>query len=105
MHRKTREIPAGQIIGGLILLALAVAALVGVSALGSPSAASVRPYWDGRSPAVWTSPVDPMCLARYNGRHGVIMINVGDGTHRYPAMCMQEGGEVYSWGLVIAPKP
>lgn len=35
-----------------------------------PSSAASRPSWDGRNPVVWTAPADPMCLARYAGRHG-----------------------------------
>ena len=39
MHRKTREIPVGQIVTGFFLFILAVAILAGLSWLGSPAAA------------------------------------------------------------------
>lgn len=59
MHRKTREVPAGQIVAGFLLFILAVTLLVGVSWLGSPAASAstgghgrtavshTRLWWDG----------------------------------------------------------
>jgi hypothetical protein len=56
-----------------------------------PASASVRPYWNGRSPAVWTSPVDPMCLAKFSGRHGWVKA----GSHRFRAVC-----RAGSWDII-----
>lgn len=43
MHRKTREIPAGEIAAIVIMFILAVGLLVGLSALASPAAAAANP--------------------------------------------------------------
>jgi hypothetical protein len=43
MHRKTREIPVGEIVTFTLLLVLVVALLTGLSWLGSPAAASTNP--------------------------------------------------------------
>jgi hypothetical protein len=78
-HRKTREIPWGQIAGFFILFILTVMLLTGLSWLGTPAGAAgqarlpvlpakvmlatlQRPVWDGRHPAVWTGPM-PLCPA------------------------------------------
>jgi hypothetical protein len=50
MHRKTREIPVGQIVAVTVMFLAAVALLVGLSALSSPAAASSTtgsPSWVG----------------------------------------------------------
>lgn len=56
MHRKTREIPWGQIIAGFFLFVMATMILVGLSWLGSPASASTSQaaspshstiWWDG----------------------------------------------------------
>jgi len=83
MHRKPSN--AGRnILAGIIFMA--VTALVASAAMlltGQPAHASVRPYWNGRSPAVWISPVDPMCLGEFSGRHGWVKAD----SHHFRAVC------------------
>jgi hypothetical protein len=115
-HHKVRAIPAGQIVAAITLLVLTVILALGAVAIGSqPAAASgtwpsrtaamlaqdashLRPYWDGRHPAVWTSPVDPMCVARFHGRHG--WIRAGSHGPRWRAECLPDGPREYAWGIV-----
>jgi hypothetical protein len=85
------------------LAALTAGLLVALFLTAAPSAASAstRPWSDGRHPAVWASPTDPMCLARFRGRHG--WVRVGNHGPRYRAECLPEGPHgqgPYSWGLV-----
>lgn len=95
-HRNPREhgihipaIPWGYLVTGAVLFMLAVALLVAVSLLGKPTYAGAsttgylkpaittakvikpRPFWDGRSPAVYIGDDEPMCAPRYAGRLGI----------------------------------
>jgi hypothetical protein len=125
MHRKTSTIDRAAMIrhlaAGFALLSLTVALLATLFATVAPSAAGIpaaptwqaqsaaklahdathlRPYWNGRSPAVWTSETPAMCLAKYHGRHGWIRIdNQGP---RWRAECLPDGHE-YAWGLPDHP--
>lgn len=102
-HRKNaplvpRSVQVGHI-AGAVILALALAAItLALFAVPSANASSHRPYWDGKSPKVWTSSVDPMC-SWLNVHHiGLMRLN----GETYYAECLPEGpkSDTYSWSLV-----
>ena len=115
MHRRTREIPAGQIVTAIVLLVLTAILALGAMAIGSqPAEASTawqtrsaamlaqdathaRPYWNGRSPAVWNSETSPVCLAKFQGRHG--WIRTDNHGPRWRAECLPDGPRMFAWGL------
>jgi hypothetical protein len=115
MHRKTRVFPLGEIIAASILLGLAVALLTGLSWLGSPTAAaanpamftpaakvtaSLIPYWDGRHPKTWTSEDDPLCVARFHGRHGWLRIDNYGPRVRMECEPIGPPGGRYAWNVI-----
>ena len=68
--------------------------------IASPATAPAQPQrlaWDGRHPAVWTSPVDPTCEARIAGRHSVARSGVGGPV--FGVVCVRDGSE-FAWGVV-----
>lgn len=115
-HRKVREIPAGQIVAAIVLLVLTAILALGAVAIGSqPAAASTvwqtrsaailaqdatqaRP-WDGRLPKVWVGQ-DPMCLARYHGRHG--WARADKRGPRFRVEC-EPDGSLFAWNAVSHP--
>jgi hypothetical protein len=120
-HRKTRETPVGYYVTGFILFFLAVTLAVAVSWLGSPTyasarntsylqpavtaAAHLRPFWNGKSPKVWTGTVEPMCDWRY--AHHIGLARDGQG-NTFWLECQPEGpkGEgPWSWSLTSPPIP
>jgi hypothetical protein len=112
-HRKVREIPAGQIVTAIALLVLTVILALGVAIGSQPAEASTawqarsaamlaqdathaRPYWDGRHPKVWVGQ-DPMCLARYHGRHGWAGADKHD--PRFRVEC-EPDGSLFAWNAI-----
>ena len=79
------------------VVATAAVSLAGCTAGGPVAHATVRPFWDGRHPAVWTSPVDPMCEAQIAGRHSVA--RSGGGGPVFGVVCQRDGSE-FVWGIV-----
>jgi hypothetical protein len=111
MHRKTREIPVGEIVTFTLLLALAVALLTGISWLGSPAAAQanpdmfrpaasavthIRPVWDGYHPARWTGQ-HPMCPASSYRLHRWASANPGHRGPWFRVECLPIGDGWFAW--------
>lgn len=99
MHRKTREIPMGHIVGLVTLAACLAAILSLLFSLASPAAANastVRPSWNGHG--VWNSDTEPTCP--WLDVHHIGLIRWDNG-NTYYAECLPDGphGE-YDWQLV-----
>jgi hypothetical protein len=88
--------------GGLLLAASLtnpVHASVGALKPAIAAAKTIRPYWDGRSPAVWTADTEPMCMRALSGRVGRAM-DPRTGT-RFLLQCQAEGDNgPWSWSVV-----
>lgn len=78
------------------LASVAVAAGLALAGCGTTAHAAVRPAWDGRHPAVWVSPADPVCWRAIAGRHG--WARAGGHGPWFRVACQRDGHE-YVWGI------
>ena len=129
MHRKTREIPFGEIVTLAILVGLFISLVVGISALGSPAAAaSAAPAWQAQSAANLAKAAQHTCpaigvhkciTAPHNHAHMVVPDNGIQplcphyergwtvtfrlrGTHdRFNARCDAAGSHVSVWDAIV----
>jgi hypothetical protein len=98
MHRKEKMVPWGHILGAVVLgLSLAALVLALFSVTATRANAGTRPYWNGRTPHVWTNQTPPVCVHKDAYHYGIIRT----GNHYWRAECMPDGPGLYAWGTPV----